>query len=152
MFEIKNIMTKDVISVKKDTPIREAIEIMVEKEITGLPVVDNKMNLIGVITEKDVLMLLYNFGERLGVTEDFMTRDIISFDQEDSLVNVCEGLVRNNFRRVPIVTGSKKKLVGIISRTDIVRCIFQYQDFFRDTPFLPGQLAEAKTGIQLLKQ
>ncbi len=152
MFEIKNVMTKDVISVKRYTPIREAIGIMVRKEITGLPVVDDKMRLVGIITEKDVLMLLQNFGKRPGITEDFMTSDIASFDQEDSLVSVCDCLLGNHFRRVPIVAGPKKELVGIISRTDIIRCIFQYQDFFRDTPFLSEQLADAKTEIQLLKQ
>ena len=74
MFEIKNVMTKNVISVKKHTPISEAIGIMVEKKVTGLPVVDDKMKLVGIITEKDVLMLLYNFGDRPGSVEDFMTR------------------------------------------------------------------------------
>ena len=151
MFEIKNVMTKDVIFVKKYTPITEAIRIMVEKNITGLPVVDDKERLVGIITEKDVMMLLYNFGERSGRTEEFMTSDIVSFDCEDSLVNICDCLLGNHFRRVPIVTGAKKRLVGIISRTDIIRCIFQYQGFFRDTPFMDGQLADAKTEIQLLK-
>lgn len=152
MFEIKNVMTKNVVSVKKYTPINEAIGIMVEKKVTGLPVVDDKMKLVGIITEKDVLMLLYNFGDRPGSVEDFMTRDIASFDLEDSLSDICECLLGNHFRRVPIVAGPKKKLVGIISRTDIIRCISHNQGFFRDTPFLPGQLVEAKTKIQLLKQ
>ena len=125
---------------------------MIEKKVTGLPVVDDKMKLVGLITEKDVLMLLYNFGDRPGRIEDFMTRDIVSFDQEEGLMDVCDCLLINHFRRVPIVAGPGKKLVGIISRTDIIRCIFQYQGFFRDTPFLTGQLADVKTKIQLLKQ
>lgn len=152
MFEVKNVMTKNVIFVKKYTPISEAIGIMVEKKITGLPVVDDKMRLVGIITEKDVLMLLYNFGERPGRVEDFMTKKIVSFDQEDRLVDVCECLIGNHFRRIPVVAGPRNKLVGIISRTDIIRCIFHYQSFFRDTPFLHSQLADAKTKIQSLKQ
>ena len=152
MFEIQNVMTKEVAFVKERTPIKEAIGIMVDKKITGLPVVDDKMSLVGIITEKDVLMLLYNLGERPGSVEDLMTRDIVSFDQEDSLVNVCDRLLGNHFRRVPIVAGPRKKLVGIISRTDIIRCIFKYQDFFRDTPFLQGQLAGAQNEIQLMKK
>ena len=152
MFEIKNIMKTDVITAKRQTPIYKAIETMAENNITGLPVVNDDMTLAGIISEKDVLMLLYNFGERPGNVEDFMTKNMVSFDQEDHLVNVCDCLLKNNFRRVPIVAGPKKKLVGIISRTDLIRCIFQYQAFFRDSPFFPGQLAEAKTEIQLLKQ
>lgn len=152
MFEIKNVMTKDVIYVRKYTPIKEAIGIMVDKKITGLPVVNDKMKLLGIITEKDVLMLLYNFGERPGKVEDFMTKEIVSFDQEDALMDVCDCLLRKHFRRVPIVAGPKKKLVGIISRKDLIRCIFQYQGFFKDTPYLSGELSDIKSKIQLLKQ
>jgi CBS domain-containing protein len=58
MFQIENIMAKDVIAVKKETPIQETIKIMVENNITGLSVVDDQMQLVGIISEKDVMMLL----------------------------------------------------------------------------------------------
>jgi len=151
MFEIENIMTKEVISVKRDTAIQETIKIMVENNITGLPVVDDQMQLIGVISEKDIMMLLYDVGSRTGKVEDFMTKNVVSFDQEDNLADVCDCLLKNHFRRVPIVTGPKKKLVGIISRKNIVQSIFQYQDFFRDTPHMEGELADARAQIELLK-
>jgi CBS domain-containing protein len=62
MFEIENIMTKELVTVKRDTAIQETIGIMVENNITGLPVVDDQMQLIGVISEKDIMMLLYDVG------------------------------------------------------------------------------------------
>lgn len=151
MFQIENIMTKDVITVKKDTPIQETIKIMVENNITGLPVVDDQMQLVGVISEKDIMMLLYDVGSRTGKVEDFMTRNVVSFDQEESLADVCDCLLKNHFRRVPIVVGPKKKLVGIISRKNIVQSIFQYQDFFRDTPYMQDSLADARAQVELLK-
>lgn len=151
MFQIENIMTKNVITVKKDTPIQETIKIMVENNITGVPVVDDQMQLVGVISEKDIMMLLYDVGSRTGKVEDFMTRNVVSFDQEDSLADVCDCLLKNHFRRVPIVTGPKKKLVGIISRKNIVQSIFQYQDFFRDTPYMQDSLAAARAQVELLK-
>jgi len=151
MFEIENIMTKEVITVKRDTAIQETIGIMVENNITGLPVVDDQMQLIGVISEKDIMMLLYDVGNRMGKVEDFMSKNVVSFDQEDSLADVCDCLLKNHFRRVPIVTGPKKKLVGIISRKNIVQSIFQYQDFFRDTPYMRNELADAKAQVELLK-
>ena len=80
MFEIENIMTKEVVTVKRDTAIRETIRIMVENNITGLPVVDDQMQLVGVISEKDIMMLLYDVGSRTGKVEDFMTKNIVSFD------------------------------------------------------------------------
>ena len=151
MFQIENIMTKDVITVKKETPIQETIKIMVENNITGLPVVDDQMQLVGIISEKDVMMLLYDVGSRTGKVEDFMTRNVVSFNQEDSLDEVCDYLLKNHFRRVPIVIGPKKKLVGIISRKNIVQSIFQYQDFFRDTPYMQDDLADAKAQVEMLK-
>jgi len=151
MFEIENIMTKEVVTVKRDTAIQETIRIMVENNITGLPVVDDQMQLIGVISEKDIMMLLYDVGSRTGKVEDFMTKNVVSFDQQDSLADVCDCLLKNHFRRVPIVTGPKKKLVGIISRKNIVQSIFQYQDFFRDTPHMQNGLADANAQVELLK-
>ncbi len=151
MFKIEDIMTKDVITVNKETTIQEAIRIIVKNNITGLPVVNNKMQLVGIISEKDVLTLLYNACDRTGKVEEFMTRKIVSFDIEDSVVDVCDCLVKHHFRRVPIVTGPKKKLVGIITRKNIVRSILECQDFFRDTPYKQDELADAKAQVELLK-
>ncbi len=145
MFKIEDIMTKDVITVNKETTIKEAIRIIVENNITGLPVVDDNMKLVGIISEKDVMTLLYNVGSRTGRVEDFMTtRKIVSFDIEDNLVDVCDCLLKNHFRRVPIVQGPKKKLVGIITRKNIVQIIFECQDFFRDTPHKHNKLVGTK--------
>ena len=135
MFKIEDIMTKEVITVNKNTPIQEAIRIIVEHNITGLPVVNNKMQLVGIISEKDVLSLLYNVGARSGRVDEFMSRAIVSFDIEDSLVDVCDCLIKHHFRRVPIVAGPKRKLVGIITRKNIVQRISECQNFFRDTPY-----------------
>ncbi len=52
---------------------------------------------------------------------DFMTQPAISFDENESLIDVCECLTNNFFRRVPVT--SKGKLVGVVSRRDI---IFEY--------------------------
>jgi CBS domain-containing protein len=144
MFKIEDIMTKDVITVNEKTTIEEAIRIIVENNITGLPVVDDKMKLVGIISEKDAMKLLYNVGSRTGRVESFMTRKIVSFDVEDNLVEVCDCLLNNHFRRVPIVQGPKKKLVGIITRKNIVQRILECQDFFRDTPHKHNELADTR--------
>lgn len=147
MFNIQDIMTKDVITVNEETTIREAIRIIVENNITGLPVVNNKMQLVGIISEKDVMTLLYNVGSRTGRVEEFMSRHVVSFDIEDNLVDVCDCLVKNHFRRVPIVQGPKKKLVGIITRKNIIQKIYECQDFFRDTPHKRDESTKVKIQI-----
>ena len=123
IFKAKNIMTTDVAYVKKQTPIYEAIRILVEKNITGLPVVNDDMTLAGIISEKDVLTLLYNVGSRSGTVKEFMSRKVVCFDIEDNLVDVCDCLVNNHFRRVTIT--SEGRLAGIISRKDIIKFILE---------------------------
>jgi CBS domain-containing protein len=147
MFKIEDIMTKDVITVNKETTIQEAIKIIVLKNITGLPVVNDNMQLLGILSEKDVMTLLYNVGNRTGKVEEFMTKKVTSFDIEDSVVDVCDCLVNNHFRRVPIVSGPKKKLVGIITRKNIVQRISECQGFFRDTPHKPNTNKKVKARV-----
>jgi len=123
MFEAKTIMETRLITVDRHTPIYEAIRTLVKNNITGLPVVNEDMILRGIITEKDVLSLLYNSEDKPGTVEGFMTKGIVSFDREDSLIDIAESFINNNFRRVPIV--AMGKLVGIISRKDIIKYILK---------------------------
>ncbi len=121
MLKAKDIMKTDVLAVTADTDIYQAIRIMVENNITGLPVVDNDEALVGVVTEKDVLRLLYQIEDRPGRVADFMTQPVVAFDREDDIAAVANGLAAYHFRRVPVLSGSR--LVGIISRKDIVKHI-----------------------------
>ena len=123
MFKAKEIMTTDVITVGRETDIYEAIRTMVQNNITGLPVVNADMSLAGIISEKDVLSLLYNIEDRPGKVEDFMTKGTVSFDENESLIDIAECFIQNNFRRVAILSGGK--LAGIVSRKDIIGCILK---------------------------
>ncbi len=113
-------MTKKVVSVKKNTPIYEALELLRTNDITGMPVIEDDTTLVGVITEKDVLGLFYSEGNDQNKTVDFfMTRPAVSFGVDETLESVCDFLMVKYFRRVPVVS-TKGKLVGIISRPDII--------------------------------
>ena len=125
MLKVKDVMTKDVVSVKKDTPIYEAMEIMRKKDITGMPVIEDDMTLVGVITEKDVLRLFYaNEEEKNETVGFFMTRPAVSYRENENLRSVCDFMMINYFRRVPVVS-KQGKLVGIISRPDIIDYILE---------------------------
>jgi CBS domain-containing protein len=124
MLKAKDIMTGNAISVKEDTPIFEAVALMAEHDISGMPVVENDMTLVGVLSEKDVLTLFYNNADDEKKTVgDFMTQPPIYFDAEDSLKDVCDFLVKNIFRRVPIT--SRGKVVGIISVRDVLESVLK---------------------------
>jgi len=140
MLKVKDVMTKDVISVKKDTPIYEAMEIMRKKDITGMPVIEDDMTLVGVITEKDVLRLFYADGDEKNQTVGFfMTRPAVSYRENENLRSVCDFMMINYFRRVPVVS-KKGKLVGIISRPDIIDYILEQR----------RQIAEVRSETSLL--
>ncbi|HBG26645.1 MAG TPA: hypothetical protein DDX75_06075 [Phycisphaerales bacterium] len=133
MFKAKTIMTTNVISVKRRTEIYDAIRTLSEHNITGLPVVNDDMSIAGIITEKDVLKLLYDVNNTQGVVEDFMTKGVVSFNEEDNLTDITECLLKNSFRRVPITAGGK--LAGIISRKDIIAYILKLRNKFNAPDF-----------------
>jgi CBS domain-containing protein len=119
MFTVKEVMTTDVVTVQRNTPIFEAMKLMALHDISGLPVVENDMTLVGVLSEKDVLALVYHPEyEYMKRVRDFMTEPAFSFQDDASLTSVAAFLMKNVFRRVPIVSG--QKLVGIVSVRDIL--------------------------------
>ena len=134
MLKVEDVMTRNVITVKQETPIYEAMAIMRTNDITGMPVIDDDMNLVGVITEKDVLSL---FGsekdENKTTVGSFMTRPAVSYRGDESLQSVCDFMIVNYFRRVPVVS-KKGKLVGIISRPDIIDYIIEQKQQNDQTP------------------
>jgi CBS domain-containing protein len=124
MLKAKDIMTKRVISVKTNTPIYDALKLIASYGISGLPVVEDDMTLVGIVSEKDVLSLFYSDeGDDEITVNDFMTQPPLYFDENESLLDVCDFLRKNVFRRVPIT--SKGKIVGIISIRDVIEYILQ---------------------------
>jgi CBS domain-containing protein len=133
MAAAKDVMRSGLITVRTSTPVYEAMEILAARNVTGLPVVDEYMNLLGIISEKDMLKLLYDPDARPGLVEEYMTAGVIGFEQNTSLFEICDCLINNSFRRVPILDGGK--LVGIISRTDIMGYIMKnHSRFFSQKP------------------
>lgn len=141
----KDIMTKKVVSVTRQTTLKQVAEIMAEHEISGVPVVDNEKHVIGVISEKDFLSrmsekkittfmgvlaeCLRSQGCAVVSIRDGKAEDIMSFPaltvKEDALLVEITGLFTEKvINRVPVVT-PEGCLTGIISRGDIIRTSFE---------------------------
>ena len=119
MVRAKDVMSESVVCVQADTPALEAIRMLVENNISGLPVVGEDMTLVGMLSEKDALILYYeqrDAAER--IVRDYMTCPAVSFDENAPLIEVCDFLSKNIFRRVPIT--SEGKPVGIVSIKDVL--------------------------------
>jgi len=124
MLKAKDIMTDVVVSVRPDMPVQKAIKLLLANEIAGTPVVEKDMMLVGIVTEKDFLKL-FNEPESAdaGTVAEFMTQPAVHFEEDESLDDICKCLLEVTFRRVPVTKDGK--LVGIVSRPDVLRCILE---------------------------
>ena len=109
----RDVMQYGVLSIGRDEPVHKAIALLVEHEISALPVTQEK-RLVGMLSEKDLLRLLYETEYLPGVVEDYMTSDVTSFDVETRLAVIHKQLIERPFRRVPILF--RGRLAGMITR------------------------------------
>ncbi len=131
MLPIKSIMTTDVISVHPQTPIFDALRLLTKHGISGLPVVDPEMHVKGILSEKDVLKILLDKKlDDKKTVDDYMTRDVVSFQEDASATEVCKFFIKSHIRRVPIC--KEGKLIGIVSRRDIVELILEAKSKISD--------------------
>lgn len=119
----KDFMITDVVTLDPDTDVYEAIHKLLERKISGTPIVkDGKI--VGVLSEKDCLRILANgtFHELPGgPVSNYMSTPVHTIHPDADIFAVADIFLKNNFRRVPVVR--EHKLVGQISRRDVLRAI-----------------------------
>jgi CBS domain-containing protein len=115
---IRLVMTKNVVSVKVSAKISEAIELMKEKNLGGLPVVDDENRVRAIITERDIANL---FADRIsGIkVSQVMSEKVITALSKTTIFEAERTMVMQGFRRLPIISDSK--VIGIITTMDIIR-------------------------------
>ena len=114
----KDVMQYGVISTEKNAPVSEAVHLLVSTRISAL-FVTHEGRLVGVLSEKDLLLLLFENDYLPGTVEEFMTREVVSFDTEDCLGEISHFLVETPFRRVPIM--QNETISGMITRADLIK-------------------------------
>jgi CBS domain-containing protein len=143
---VADVMTRDPITVNPDTPLTDVIRILADRRISGVPVVEKSGNLVGVVSEMDLMwresgvtpppyiMLLdsviylenpiryeQELHKALGQTAgEVMTRNPVTIAPEKSLRDAAQLMHERSIHRLPVLDGSGK-LVGILTRGDIVR-------------------------------
>ena len=115
---IKLIMTKKVVLAKTYAKISDAIELMKEKNLGGLPVVDKEKRVKAIITERDIANM---FADRIsGITvAQLMSEKVITALPKTTIFEAEKTMITQGFRRLPII--SENKVVGIITAMDIIR-------------------------------
>ena len=119
----RDIMTSTVVTAKEDMLATDVIKLLLRWHISGLPVVDDEGNLMGIITEHDVINFAISGDAADTRVSESMTTRVEKFSPDTLLVEVINYFTAHRIRRVPIVENGK--VVGIISRRDIVRYMDQ---------------------------
>lgn len=122
----RDYMTKAVATLDPDTNLLDAVQLLLERRISGAPVVDSHGNLVGILTEKDCLRAALNatyHGDLGGLVSDHMQRDVATVADDTPIFEVARLFINGHFRRYPVTHGHR--LVGTISRRDVLRALQQ---------------------------
>lgn len=123
MLSARDIMTRHVVFVDPDEPIEHAIDLMLRHGVSGLVVVNSCCELLGVITEFDILDIINDPETERTMVYHFMTRDPKSVDVETSIFELGQIFKRKSVRRYPVLEDGK--VVGIVSRRELVRFVHE---------------------------
>jgi CBS domain-containing protein len=146
MLKAKDIMTSDVITVKSDTTIEELAKILRKQQISGTPVVDDEMNVVGIVTENDLIsknkrlhiptvFRLFDAFIPIGTSKleveikkmaaltvgEICTRDVVTVDEETPMEDIATIMTEKKIHLLPVI--KEGKIVGIIGKKDIIRGI-----------------------------
>ncbi len=124
---VDDFMDKSFNTVKPDTRVHEAMDLMLKKQLIGVLVVDDQRQLVGAFSEKDCLKVLLQSGFH-GMPDDtvenYMHAVPMTVDSRLDIIRVAQIFLDNPFRRLAVV--EEGKLVGQITRRDIVRGMTKY--------------------------
>jgi CBS domain-containing protein len=115
----KDIMTSTVITVPEDMLVTNVIKLLLRWHISGVPVVDDDGLLLGIVTEHDVMNFALSGEAARTKASEVMTKQVETYTPDTKVVDIINHFAARQIRRVPVVEDGK--VVGIISRRDIVR-------------------------------
>ena len=142
--KVKDVMTSPVVSVEPDSPISQAIRIMLQRRISGLPVIDKQGGLVGIVTEGDFLRRAETGTQRrrprwleflIGPgrladeytrshgrkVNEIMTPDPTAVNEDTPLEEIVKLMEKRQIKRIPVVRG--EQVVGIVTRANLVHAV-----------------------------
>ena len=115
---LADVMTRGVFAVERGLGLREAARRMVERGIGAAIVLDGE-RLVGILTERDVLLAVASDRDQSAVVEDCMTRHPETVESSDTTDQAAALMIHGGFRHLPVVDGDR--VVGIVSIRDLMR-------------------------------
>ncbi|MFT5573555.1 MAG: CBS domain-containing protein [Cryomorphaceae bacterium] len=124
--ELKDYMLHDPVTIRADEDVFEAIHKILSYKVSGISVVDEHHNLIGVLSELDclkaILSAVYNETPYAGKVSEYMTKEVISVGLYDNIVDVAQDMLKFKHRRRPVLDDAGK-LVGQVSCRRLLRAV-----------------------------
>lgn len=133
MIPVKEVMTRNVITFKEDTPVEEVAQTLSSKRITGAPVVAGDGLVVGIVSEVDV------FTKKGKLARDIMSPHVISVTEDTGIDEAARLLAGERIRRVPVI--KRGKMVGLLSRSDVL-------DFFAKTRWTCAVCGRWERGLE----
>ncbi|HEY9205177.1 MAG TPA: CBS domain-containing protein [Candidatus Methanoperedens sp.] len=115
---ISEIMEENVVSLYEKDSLKEALDIMINQNVGGIPIIDDGLKVKAIITEKDFVFLVANVVTGKNVSE-YMSRNVVTASPDMTVEMAAKSMINNGFRRLPIIR--ENVLIGIITASDILR-------------------------------
>lgn len=156
MVTVKDLMKENYYSIGEQEKVRDLLMLFIEKQVSGVPVVDKDQHLVGMISDADILKqikqppsfidfmtyIVVLDSERVMTEQikemldkpvrELMTEKVITVEEDTDVATVAQILSKRKFKKLPVVRG--KQIIGIVSRSDVIRRLVQ--EFLRKSEAL----------------
>lgn len=122
----KDIMTKDVVTVKPTMTVKSLAMTLIKNQISGVPVIGTNGKIIGIVSEADIV------AKKGKDVRALMSKKVISVSEESSVEEIARLMTTHNIKRVPVMRNDE--VLGIVSRADIVSAIARGEHVAIHTP------------------
>lgn len=137
MRRARDVMSRNVVVIRENATVEEAIHSLLKDRVSGAPVVDAEGQLLGIVSEFQLLEAIYRPEVKQELVRDLMTKDVITVTDESILSEVANMFLLHRIRRVPVLCNGE--MVGLISRRDLLKCTVDAED----TQGGPGEKVKA---------
>jgi CBS domain-containing protein len=125
--KVADYMSRKLVTFTPQTSVVEAMGVLLDKRISGAPVVGSDGELVGILSEVDVLAVVIQdsyYNEDAGIVADYMKHDVDTVDPDLDIYALAERFRQEHRRRYPVVKNGR--LVGQISRRDVLRAAWDF--------------------------
>lgn len=116
--DVREIMKKDVVSLRVNDNISNAIKTMIERNIGGIPIVDDDNVVVGIVSERDFVKMVADIITSKSIKE-YMSNKVVTASPDISVGEATRTMIEKGFRRIPIV--KEDVLLGIVTASDVMR-------------------------------